>query len=271
MAKIDTLREEIIDRIRISCPKIQIDENQFVEYLKERFENPTEQSGNLSELYVEDLFLAYALAQGNEQALEDFNQKYLPQIKAVLAKIGTSQAKSEDVVQEVLKKLFVGQDDSGPKVLQYNGRGRLRRYFNVVATRICINMQRGTNRETPTEDHELMNIALPGEDTELQYFKLHYREHFKQSFAAAMQELEVKERNVLRYYVLDGLNIDKIGSIYHVHRATVARWISKIREKLLNSTKQDLAMRLDLGVSQLSSILGIIQSQIDISIRKYLC
>lgn len=75
---------------------------------------------------------------------------------------------------------------------------------------------------------------------------------------------------MLRYNVLKGLNIAEIGAIYQVHRATVARWIAHARELLLQSTRERLTQRLHAADHELDSILRLIESQMDVSLRRCL-
>jgi hypothetical protein len=55
-----------------------------------------------------------------------------------------------------------------------------------------------------------------------------------------------------------------------VHRATAARWIAKLVEKLLEDTRARLQVALDLDASELDSVLRLIQSCLDASIGRAL-
>ncbi len=82
---------------------------------------------------------------------------------------------------------------------------------------------------------------------ELSLIKVHYRSEFKAAFEAALATLSSRERNVLRLHILDGLNIEQIGTLYKAHRATVARWIAASRKKIDEGTRRALADKLKLG------------------------
>ncbi len=75
---------------------------------------------------------------------------------------------------------------------------------------------------------------------------------------------------MLRYHFLQGLNIEQIGAIHSVHRATVARWLASLRKDLLESTREALARRLDVGDAEVESIMRLIRSQLDASIERLL-
>jgi predicted DNA-binding protein (UPF0251 family) len=67
-----------------------------------------------------------------------------------------------------------------------------------------------------------------------------YREAFRRAFHEALDMPEVRERNILRQHVLDGMTFEQMGRLYGVHRATVCRWMSAVHQKLLTGTRQKL-------------------------------
>jgi RNA polymerase sigma-70 factor (ECF subfamily) len=75
-----------------------------------------------------------------------------------------------------------------------------------------------------------------------------------------------RDRTLLRYRYIDDLDIDAIGAVYRVHRATAARWLQRIRRELLEDTRARLAAKLAVKTDELDSILRFIGSQLDISI-----
>jgi RNA polymerase sigma-70 factor (ECF subfamily) len=97
-----------------------------------------------------------------------------------------------------------------------------------------------------------------------------YREDFKVALQAAMAGLSARDRTVLRLHWVDGLNIDKIGAVYRVHRSTVARWIAQCRKQLLEDTKRALKARLQVSHSELHSLVGLLRSQLHLSVSRVL-
>jgi len=82
--------------------------------------------------------------------------------------------------------------------------------------------------------------------------------------------LTAEQRNLLRLHFLDGLNIEKIGAVMQVHRATVARWIAAAREEILENVRRDLNQRLRLEPSEFESLVNLVRSQLQVSILRYL-
>jgi RNA polymerase sigma-70 factor (ECF subfamily) len=117
------------------------------------------------------------------------------------------------------------------------------------------------------EDDELLRrLVVPG-DPALDYAKEIYRQAFKRAFEAALRTLPDRERTLLRQHYLDGLSIDKLASLYRVHRATAARLLVRARVRVLEATRAQMMSQLDVRSQDLDSILRLIRSQIEISLH----
>lgn len=53
--------------------------------------------------------------------------------------------------------------------------------------------------------------------------------------------------------------------MYRVHLATVARWVDKARETLLENSRSILMAQLRVDLSEVESILRLIESQLEVS------
>ncbi len=85
-----------------------------------------------------------------------------------------------------------------------------------------------------------------------------------------LESLPFKERNVLCLYFVEGLSSSAIGALYHVQGATVRRWIKQTREDILQETRRLLRERLGMETAELPSLLGLVESQLDLSITRFL-
>jgi RNA polymerase sigma-70 factor (ECF subfamily) len=113
----------------------------------------------------------------------------------------------------------------------------------------------------------LIAMPLPGEGVELQHMKRLYRAEFTVAFERALKALTVRDRNVLRLRYVDGLTHEQVAAIHQVHPITVARWQAKAVDVLLTEVRQALMTRLEIGSSELDSILRLVRSDIDITLR----
>jgi RNA polymerase sigma-70 factor (ECF subfamily) len=214
-------------------------------------------------LHAEDLLLACACADGDRAALAAFERQHVVPLKTVLRGVGLAPHAIDDVLQQVRQWLFVG-DERGPRITDFSGRGTLRAWLRVIAVRTARRARARDHRETSDDGV----VELPaGTHVELDYLKHAYREEFSVAFREAVQALPVRERNLLRLHLLDNLSIDQIAAIYHVHRSTAARRIELAREAVVTGVRDRFAARIDIDKADLESILDLIASRVDVSLR----
>jgi RNA polymerase sigma-70 factor (ECF subfamily) len=58
--------------------------------------------------------------------------------------------------------------------------------------------------------------------------------------------------------------------MYDVSARTVQRWLLDLREGLLKKTREGLRARLSLSPSELDSLLGLVDSQLQVSLYRVL-
>ena len=73
---------------------------------------------------------------------------------------------------------------------------------------------------------------------------------------------------MLRQYYIDGLTIDRLAALYRVDRATTARWVVAARSAVLAGTRDFLGSALGVTTSEVESILRLVGSQLELSLRQ---
>ena len=241
---------------------------EFLGYVAERLPKESDPLESLRELRAGDLYLAFACAKMDPRAIGIFERTFIPELRSAVQKVDKSFG--EDALQNLRARLLVGTEDSPPRIAQYAGRGDLKSWVRVAAVRDALMILRKEKREARPEDAALLERAAPIADQELEHIKAKYRGEFEQAFKAAIASLDKRERNLLRHHYLDELTTEEIGRIYAVHRATVTRWLARIRTSLLVRTRQQLAEQLDVDRSELESIMRLVQSRLHLSVRELL-
>ncbi len=79
-------------------------------------------------------------------------------------------------------------------------------------------------------------------------------------------ELPAREQALLKLHVLDGKTIDELSVVYRVHRATVARWIVRLKQQLYDDATGRLRTRLALDTQEVNSLCRALQSQLEMSL-----
>jgi len=252
---------------RASCPQIDIPAADFLRFVALRLDLSSFRGLHL--LRVEDLYLLCAYVKGAPAAAPLFEARYFGPVTATLRRLRAEPDTIDDVKQALRQRLLLDRSVD-PDHKQYMGAGSLASWMCVWAVREVGHRRDRRGRDDPFEEHALTSLPTRDEDQELAYLKQLYRREFKDAFKEALDTLAPRDRNVLRYNVLKGLNIEQIGAIYRVHRATVARWIAHARELLLHRTRELLSRRVRVSNDELESILRLIESQMDVSLHRCL-
>src|SRR5262249_17829438 len=99
------------------------------------------------------------------------------------------------------------------------------------------------------------------------YIKLRYRDEFREAFTNAFSLLSSQQRNVLRLHLLDGVTLEQLAATFGVHRSTIARWLAESRAAVLQGTRKGLRTRLRIAPAELESLIGLLRSQLDVSLH----
>ncbi|MBA3504003.1 MAG: transcriptional regulator [Myxococcota bacterium] len=251
-------------------PSVRLSAHDFVVYLAARIgagEAPSEQ---LASRHLEDLYLAFGCSIGDAAAIAAFDQAVLRDLPRALRRGDLDQAHLDDTRQQVATKLLARTTTAPPAIAQYAGRGSLRGWVRVIAIRESGRLLQGQAHERPAGDDALFDAVAHGIAPSQSLLKETYRQSFKRAFEASLAALSIHDRLLLRQHFLDGLGIDRLAAVHDVHRATAARWIAKLVERLLADTRARLETSLGIQNEELDSVLRLIQSCLDASIGRAL-
>jgi RNA polymerase sigma-70 factor (ECF subfamily) len=258
---------EMVERACAAWPELALNREDFVQFAEQRL--GVAGSANAR---PQDLYLAFGCSVGDAAAIAAFEKAYARDMEQVARRFESPQLSREDLRQLLREKLLVARDGCAPKIADFNGRGFLQNWLRVTAVRTFLDEIKRLKRharERP-EDGKVLEELADGLDPELEFLKRKYRGEFKTAFAAAIRTLSSEERNLLRHQALAGLNVDQIGAIYAVHRATAARRLDRARQALLKATRGELMRRLSVDRDELESIMQLILSNLDVSIHRVL-
>jgi len=258
----------IEERARAANPGVEVAAATFFAYVAERVPADRPVLASLARMATDDIYLACACAGGDARAVARFDEILDKEVAVALAQVQIPGADLGDIKQKLRQRLLLADDRPQPYIVDYAGRGDLRAWVKVVAVRDALQIRRKLKREVLVEHAEVpLDEAI---DPELREIKKMYVADFKDAFQASLRGLAARERNLLRHHFLHGLNIDEIGGIYGVHRATVARWIAKAREDLLRATRLRLMDKLNANSADVESIMALVKSNLDASISRLL-
>ncbi len=217
---------------------------------------------------AEELAFAWACGHGQPGALRAFEEHLMPAAQRAIGRVDPDPGFVDEAVQRLRTRLLLPRGDHPPRMLTFCGRGPLRGWVSVAAVRTALGMLREQQRQTQREEMLWSEAVLfpAGIGPDLRHLKDRYAPILAQSLRTACGQLDERERAVLRLYFAEGLNIDKIGAVYGVHRSTVARWIARTKATLVE--RMHALMREDRSIptEELSSIDRLVRSQLEISL-----
>jgi RNA polymerase sigma-70 factor (ECF subfamily) len=215
-----------------------------------------------------DLYLAYACGEGDAAALRLFEERFIANVDLYTSRAPLSPEMRAEVRQKVRVKLLVGRP---PAIARFGGRGPLTALVRVTAVRIASDVATAVRGRRQRSDEDVLDM-LESADTspEVNAARALYRDRFREALAESLAALPPREKTLMRLHFVDGLNLDGIGVIYRVHRATVARWLVAIRNKVFADLRKRLSLQLGSSPSELRSLVQLLRDDIDISARRIL-
>jgi len=220
----------------------------------------------LERLRASDLYLALACGAGDERACQHLDGLVRRGLNAALRGAGVDATELDDVRQHVLVRLVESREGAPARIATFGGRSSLERWVRAVGVREA--RSRMHVRRPPSGGGDVGTLVDPAHTPELSALRAEHRGAFKRAFESAVQGLDVRERNLLRQSVLDGLSIDALGDLYDVHRSTVARWLERARKRLLELTASALRDDLKLPTAELASMMRMSDSQLHVSLSR---
>ena len=207
-----------------------------------------------------DLYLAAAASRREPWALAALEAHVFTPVSDRLAH-RHGRAAAQDAMQQVREQLLVSADG----LSTYSGRGPLKAWVVVIAARKLLALR--------SEGHESLSRVMDAashDDLELTLLRARYASVFKRALEQALDSLERRERLVLRMHTVDGLSAEKIGAIFHAHRATASQWISQARATLHERVVHHVRQEAGLNSSELDSIGRVLQRHTDFSLPRLL-
>jgi RNA polymerase sigma-70 factor (ECF subfamily) len=256
--------ERVWEEARAAWPGVSVEPARFCETLTAHVDS----FAALARLRTKDLYLSCACIDGDPAALRAFDA-LIESVSRMLGRLAQDPTILADAQQHA-RQSVLPRGELPPALASYNGHGDLGGWLRVVLSReIMQYLNRGRRLAPLPDEHE--RLADEGsDDPELAYLRKQYEHDFKDAFAFAIAQLDEDDQRALRYAVVEQLTIDEIAKLERVHRATAARLVTRARTRLAELTRNVLQERLAINSAQLESVLRLVSSQIDVSVRRLL-
>jgi RNA polymerase sigma-70 factor, ECF subfamily len=257
--------QEAIFRAARANPSLGAPPDGFVSYLAARLVADADPAESLAEMRVEQLYLAFACAAGERKAIVRFEAEHFHHVPVAMARFRMSDTNADEIRQRLRERLLVAAPGKSPRITEYSGRGDLGSWVRAVAMRLVIDALRASGKELPADEETFAELAVADEDLELGHSKREYAAAFRAALREAMRGIDPERRMELKLYYLEGVTLEDLGALFRVAPSTIARRLGRSRETLLARTREVLRRELQIGESEVGSVLALIESRMDLA------
>lgn len=265
--------DAILTRLRAEAaaayPDLAVDADRFAAELARRL-GPLASPAQLATVRAAHVHLAIACAAGDPSALRTCEDELFDEVGFAAARVRARPDQADDARGRLRHLLFTAEPGRKAGMAAFSGRSDLRSYIKVIATRELVKLVEHDRRAVPLADDMADALVAAADGPELAVLRERYRDEVRVAIRAALAALPDASRALLRYSVVDGWSVDRIGALYGVHRATAARRVAAARDELGTAIRRELAARLSISVDEVDSIIRLVQSRIDLSLERLL-
>src|SRR5262249_32139539 len=148
LAAVERTLAAAVAETRARWPEVGDRDADFVEAIAPRIEGEPALADAVARLSLPDVYLVAACLAGGRGGVAACERPVRAEPTRAVARVGTHAPAAEDVVQELLVKLVVGDH---PKLAAFGGHGALHAWLRVAAVRTAISMTR-RRREVAASD-----------------------------------------------------------------------------------------------------------------------
>ena len=224
----------------------------------------------LAAIRVDDVYLAIACCDGIRAAVEHLDAACSHEVEIAAKKLRATNDQADEMRGRLRQLLFTAEPERAAALATFAGRGDLRGYVRVIATRELIRMINRGRKEVALDEEVMLDGLGITSDPEISTMRRRYGADVDAALRAALAAIDDRSRALLRYAMIDGWSTTRIGTAYGVHRGTVARWLADIRASLGERIRAELATRLALPADEVTSVVRMVQSRIEISFERLL-
>lgn len=269
----------LYDDARAAWPTVEVAPQAFIAHVARHVPVGAPPESALGGMHCQDLYLAAACLNNSTEAIKIFEKNYVVPLSINLMHMNLGVDLLADLQQELRVRLLVGQAEKPPKLVNYAGRGKLESWVMAAAIKLALNWLASAEhrKRVDVSDEGLLLDRMVGTgdsssstSPEGAYLRGTYREYAQNALSKAFRQLDRDQRTLLKMYYLDQLRLEEIGYILGMHKATVSRRLSAVREQILQTIRQELQHQLAASASVVDTLLAELRSQLDLSLSALL-
>ena len=215
----------------------------------------------------QDLYLAAACAAGDAAALQHFDRAFLGEVSRHLARFRFDAARVAEVQQLLRIRLLC---EPQLRIDTFAGKAPLDAWVRVAAVRTALNLIEAERQQVAALDRHALEDAVAALASPHGLGAGEVRVHFQTALEEALSGLAIDDKTLLRLHFVDQLNIDAMGRVLKIHRATVARRLVAVRARVLDGVRARLALALDPSTAEFRSLVRLVQDELQVSMERLL-
>ncbi|MGH8131127.1 MAG: RNA polymerase sigma factor [Steroidobacteraceae bacterium] len=178
-------------------------------------------------LSLDDLYLAAACANGDEDAWREFSERHFEFMRGFARRFLPSAA-ARELADEVIAELW-----SRGRLKQYEGRSTLRTWLGAVVSHAALNSRKAMSRMVPLETRQ----ARSSDETESSFESTGPASEeaarlLREMLSEAVRSLETEERLLLQLYYEQEMTLDEMSATLSASSAAISRRLKRTREVL---------------------------------------
>lgn len=222
-------------------------------------------------LNAEDLYLTEACAHNSNSAWNRFFALYNGHIRNVAHGICSTHQEARELASSMLGYLFFRDAKGQSRIASYAGRGSLRTWLATIIKHRVINQNQLKSTDAVSLD-SLRHVACAEgkSEPEAALLRNRYGEAIEDSFNAAADQLNARERLVLVLRFGDEMSGVEIARMLDVHPAQITRTIKQAQLKFRTVVLTRLATHHGLSGLAIRECIALILATVETSIVRFI-
>jgi RNA polymerase sigma factor (sigma-70 family) len=192
-------------------------------------------AGTRSANLLLDVVLAQALEFGENRAAQQFDNEYMPLVRAVAWR--TAGQRGVDAMENFAAALILPRHQAPPRISQYLGRTSLAAWLRAVVANQCVSLLRSTSKASREACLEVIDPVAKEATADPTPCEQLLSPVFRQTLAA----LSAADRLLIKLLVLDHAPQKEVARSLGLHSGNVTRRRQKIVESIWDGVQEQVA------------------------------
>lgn len=191
--------------------------------------------GQVQANVLEEVCLAQALENGENEAAKTFEEEYMPVVRGIASRAGGAAA--VDATENFAAELILPRADRPSRLSTFHGRTPLSSWLRVVILNDWVSRKR-KRQPINVELPEAVVPVVDNNELDQQECEHLLRPIFRSAVAAISQQ----DRLLLKMLILDGVSQQQLAKCFSVHSGTLGRRRQQAAGAILNHVRKASAL-----------------------------